>query len=371
MKKILGIVIIILVALLLLSFKNKEMGTDKIKIGFIGPLSGEASPYGVPVKQGIELALENAVKKGFFQEGQVEIIFEDGKCDGKEATLAAQKLINIDKVKVIFGGQCSGETLAIAPIAESNEVLLISSFSTSPDVTNAGDFVFRVPPSDENSGKVIAQTIVNDGFEKVGIVSEQSLASQTIIPVFSKELSSLGSELIYNESFSSDSKDLTTIATKILSSNPEALYLNVQTGSSGSKVANALSDLGYQGQIYTYFITGDDFVKSGDWVNGIKIIDFQAAKNEETLDSFLNNFVEMFGQEPDYSFGATLGYDTGSIIFEAINEVGYNPDKLKKYLYDMESRPSITGDLSFDSNGDPIGNDVYYIRQIVDNELID
>jgi branched-chain amino acid transport system substrate-binding protein len=340
-------------------------------VGFIGPLTGEASPYGVPVKQGIELALKDSISRGVIKNDQIQMIFEDGKCDSKEAVKAAQKLINVDKVKVIFGGQCSNETMAIAPIAEQNKVLLISSFSTSPGVTKAGDFVFRIPPSDENSGKIIAETITKDEFKNVGIVSEKTLASQTIIPVFENKIKELGANLIYNDSILLDSDDAYTISAKIKSVNPEALYLNVQTGASGSKLVKSLREIGYTGQIYTYFISGDDFVKSGKWVNGVKIVDFRAAKDTKTLDVFNAQFVGLFGNPPTYPFGATLGYDTGEIIFEAIGKVGNNSSKIKDYLYSMQSRPSVTGNLSFDRNGDPIGNDVYYLREVVDNKLVD
>jgi len=342
-----------------------------IKVGFIGPLTGEASPCGVPVNQGIKLALKDSINKGVIEDNQIEIIFEDGKCDSKEAVKAAQKLINVDKVKVIFGGQCSNETMAIAPIAEENKVLLISSFSTSPDVTKAGDFVFRIPPSDENSGKIIAETITKDGFKNVGIVSEKTLAAQTIVPVFENKIKELGTNLIYNDSILFNSNDVYTISAKIKYANPDALYLNVQTGASGSKLVKQLREIGYTGQIYTYFISGDDFVKSGKWVNGVKIVDFRAAKDTKTLDAFNAQFVEAFGNPPSYPFGATLGYDTGEIIFEAIGKVGNNSSKIKDYLYSMQPRPSVTGNLSFDKNGDPIGNDVYYLREVADNKLVD
>jgi len=364
------VVVLLVVGAIFMGISSSKTG-NVIKVGFIGPLTGDASPYGVPVKQGIELALKDSISKGLIKDGQIQIIYEDGKCDGAESVKAAQKLINIDKVKVIFGGQCSTETLAIAPIVEQNKVLLISSFSTSPDVTKAGDFVFRIPPSDENSGRFIATTMVNDGFKNIGIVSEQAIAAQTIIPVFENKTKELGANLTYNESLAFNSNDVYTIATKIKSANPDALYLNVQTGASGSKLTKQLRDLGYRGQIYTYFISGDDFVKSGSWVNGVKIIDFQAAKDSNTLDKFNKSFVSLFGAEPSYPFGATLGYDTGSIIFEAMSKVGNNPEKIRDYLYNMPSRSSVTGNLSFDKNGDPIGNDVYYVRQIVDNKLID
>ena len=61
-----------------------------------------------------------------------------------------RSLSALDNVKVIIGGVCSGETLSSAITA--NKVLLISPSATSPDITKAGDFVFRITPSDAYAG---------------------------------------------------------------------------------------------------------------------------------------------------------------------------------------------------------------------------
>ena len=54
-----------------------------------------------------------------------------------------QKLVNVDKIVAIVGGQCSGETLAAAPVAEAARIVLIPPLSSSPDVTGAGDCISR------------------------------------------------------------------------------------------------------------------------------------------------------------------------------------------------------------------------------------
>ena len=114
MKKIIiGIVVIILIVVGISYFgKNSSQPTSQepIKIGFIGSLSGDAASYGETEKNTTELALEEINSKGGINGRVVNIVYEDGKCNGKDATNAVQKLINIDKVKIIFGGTCSAET---------------------------------------------------------------------------------------------------------------------------------------------------------------------------------------------------------------------------------------------------------------------
>ena len=82
--------------------------------------------------------------------------------------------MNVDKVKVILGGICSGETLAAAPITEAAKVILLSPSATSPDITNAGDYVFRTIPSDANAGRISAQTAIKNGL-KLSIVQTITL----------------------------------------------------------------------------------------------------------------------------------------------------------------------------------------------------
>ena len=134
--------------ILLSACSPSDDGTGPIKIGFIGPLTGEASPYGVDTLNGAKLAVDEINEAGGVNGRMIEIIAEDGRCTGTDAASAAQKLVNVDKVVAIVGGQCSGETLAAAPIAESAKVVMISPVSSSPDVTAAGDFIFRDYPSD-------------------------------------------------------------------------------------------------------------------------------------------------------------------------------------------------------------------------------
>ena len=74
---------------------------------------------------------------------KIEFVKEDGGCNPKDATSATTKLIEIDKVVAIIGGFCSGETLAAAPIAERNRVILFSPTSSNPKITEAGDFILN------------------------------------------------------------------------------------------------------------------------------------------------------------------------------------------------------------------------------------
>src|SRR5438309_1367757 len=91
---------------------------EPIKIGFIGPLTGDGAVYGEPYRNMVVMAVEEINKAGGVDGKSIEVVYEDGKCNGKDGANAAQKLVNVDKVQVIIGGVCSSETLAAVPVAE-------------------------------------------------------------------------------------------------------------------------------------------------------------------------------------------------------------------------------------------------------------
>ena len=88
---------------------------DSIKIGVIAPMSGPAGFFGEEV-QAIVAHLQTEFPEN------VEVIIEDGKCSGGDAVTAFNKLTDIDGVDAIFGGICSPESLAIAPLTAQKEI---------------------------------------------------------------------------------------------------------------------------------------------------------------------------------------------------------------------------------------------------------
>jgi len=95
-------------------------GPQTVKIWVIAPLSEWAATYG----QDAINAYKEVVAKNNDDKYTFELVVEDGKCSGKDAVSAAQKLINVDKVQVIVWGVCSSETIPAAAIADQNKVVI-------------------------------------------------------------------------------------------------------------------------------------------------------------------------------------------------------------------------------------------------------
>jgi branched-chain amino acid transport system substrate-binding protein len=166
----------IFIALLLLAGCNgtsNGIAEETIKIGFIGPLTGDTAVVGESALASAQIAIKEINDAGGILGKQVELIIEDGKCRGQDATVAANKLIHIDQVSSIVGGVCSSETIAAAPIAEKAGIVMISPGSSNPSITHAGEYIFRTYPSDSFQGKEAATYLYEKGYRKVAIFTSK------------------------------------------------------------------------------------------------------------------------------------------------------------------------------------------------------
>lgn len=368
---IIAVAIIIIVAIV--SGKNKDTSPAEegpIIIGYIGPLSGDSTIYGETIKAGIDLRVKEVNDAGGIAGRQIVVISEDGKCEGKAASLAAQKLITADKVQVILGGQCSNETMAAAPIAEENKVLLFTPFSSAPAVTDAGEYVFQLWPSDVIAADRIAQLMKDKGVTKVSILSEQGEYAQglreAIKPFFEKQ----GLTLVYDESYATDVVDFKSYAAKLNAAGADGIFLNPQSGASGARLAKALRDQGNKAQFFAYYISDDAFVKSGTPVEGTYLLDFDTVSDKSKGQILLDSYKTQYGKDPAYAAGVVLGYDSAGIVFEALKAVGNDASRVKNYLYNMSAFPGVTGNITFDRNGGPIGNHNFAVTRIEKGKMV-
>ncbi len=369
---IFGIVLIAIVVLII-SLGNKSSSTTSegpIKIGFIGPLTGDAAAYGEPIRQVIQLAIEEINTAGGVNGRMIEFIYEDGACTPKNSATSAQKLIDVNGVKVILGGFCSGETLGAAPIAEAAKVILFSAGSGSPDITKAGDYIFRNFPSDASSGSKVAREAVKNEHTNIAIIAEQTDYAQAVKKVFKDTLVGEDGNVAVDEAFSSDATDFRTPLTKIKDANPDAIYLIAQTPAKYGLVLKQLREMGIDQQIYTNeFAAAQDILKEyGDEIEGA--IYAEPAFNAEApaaaalLENIKTTYGSLSGDLPPVYFATA--YDAVYILKEAVEKCGEDTNCIKTALYAIKNRPGTAGPLSIDGNGD--ASFEYEVKQITNGK---
>jgi branched-chain amino acid transport system substrate-binding protein len=272
-------------------------------------------------------------------------------------------------VKFINGMVCSGEVLSAAPITEAAKVIMVVNGS-SPDISEIGEYLFRTWPSDAESSKVLASEVAKE-YKKVAIINEQTEYSVALGQVFKEEFTKTGGEVVIEETFTTGTTDFRVSLAKIKAINPEAVFLNTQTGANAARIAKQARDLGLTSQFYAVFFTGDDYVKSDPAVEGtilvdVPVLDLDNPKAKE----FADKYKSIYGTDSPYPFISGSSYDQLMLVAEAIEEVGTDTDKVKDYFYSLRSFDGLIGDLSFDENGDVEGVG-FVVKQIKNGVLTD
>lgn len=362
---------IVLVVILVLAFGTRtEKETSPIKIGFIAPLSGDAAAYGEPLKKGVEIAVSEINEKGGVKGRLIEVVYEDGKCSNKDATSAAQKLISIDKVKVIVGMVCSGELLSAAPVAENAKVVLIGQ-GTSPDITKAGDYVFRTLPSDAILSTTLLEHMSKNGVKTVALLSGSTAYTLALQKDLEAKIKDSDIKLVASENYTDATKDYRSLLQKIKTSKPDVLVLNAQTGADGGRMAQQARDLGVTSQFYTAYFSGPEFVGLGKAVEGTFVADAPALdeKNSEAQ-AFLAKSKVRYGTDTTYPFFSANAYDQVYLLADIFARIDpSDSEALKNALYTTKDFKGVSGTFGFDQDGDVTGIGMR-ITQIKDGKLV-
>ncbi len=331
--------------------------TGPIKIGFIGALTGDVATLGADTLNGVKMAVDQVNATGGINGRKVELIVEDGQCQSPEAASAAQKLVNVDHVAAILGGSCSSETLAAAPIAEAGKVVLMSYWSSSPKVTDAGDFVFRDYPNDANKAKTLASYLVAKGYTKLAIIGEDTDFAQNFREAVLKELPA-SVKVVFDETVNQGTKDYRTLMTRLKKTNFDIFLPNGQSDATVAEMAKQMRALGMKQQM----IGGDAAdsqnlgVIAKDAVEGFEVLSVPMLQGDtDKGKTFMTQFHDAYGEPQFGYYFASLSYDAANIIFSVIEKDGTDGSAIRDGLYAMQPYPGVSGDISFDKNGDVIG----------------
>jgi branched-chain amino acid transport system substrate-binding protein len=345
---------IVLLGLMALCLSACAEKPEPIKLGYIGPLSGDAAAYGVDTLNGVRIAVEEVNKAGGVNGRPLEIIAEDGMCTGSGAVVAARKLIEVDKVVAIIGGQCDSETLAAAPIAESGGVILVSPMSGSPDITTAGDFVFRLHPSDALRAKAVAKVFAKKGYKKIAIFTEKTEYNEefrdALIKVMGKE------NVTVNEAYDTGAQDFKALLAKHKSKKFDVLFVNGESDATIAPLTKQLREAGFKQPLFS----GDGadyeaFAASVPEANGLELVNLSSKLGDRGMGSFGSIFRGTYG-EPEVSMSvAALAYDATKFVAEAMAKTALEGQTIRDYLYMIPDYKGAVGNFHFDTNGDGVG----------------
>lgn len=354
MKHIRSILIAFLAVILIssLSLINgcKKKEAEPIKIGAILPLTGDIAEYGERCKKGIDLAVEEINNQGGINGRILEIIYEDSKGVAKEGVAAAQKLVNINKVKVIIGAVASSVTLAVEPITTQNEVVLISPASSSPKLTGISPFFFRTWPSDVLEANVLADFAFKKlNIKTVAVIHVNNDYGIGLKEEFRKTFIDLGGEILLSEGYSQDNKEFRPILTKVKAKKPQAIYL-AGYHKEMAYATKQIREMKIKTQILgdATYGTEELLTISGESAEGAIYATptYEPKKGTKSMLEFADNFKQKYGNEP--SIFEANSYDALKILASAIKAVGYDTRKIANYISQLKDYDGVSGSITFE-----------------------
>lgn len=342
---------VLLIALGFVYFSVTGGAGASLKIGVLTPLTGDEASYGTAMQRAYDLAVSEVNAAGGVNGKKIELVYEDSKCEGNAAATAAQKLVEVDGVEFILGGTCSGETLAAAPTTQQAHVLLLSPSATSPDITQAGDLVFRTYPSDDREAKLVAAYAQSVNLQRAAIISQTTDFAQGVRAAFK---ASYSGTVVFDEMFDSGETDFRALITKMRVSNPQMVYVIPQSPAAGELILQQLSESWMNVAVFADNAMLDrSAIAANPSLYEEVVMAEVALPTQGKAASLLAAYEVMYGRAPEFVAFTASAYDSVFLLAEALARAGADAQAVADYFNNqVVDWPGALGTFNFDENGD-------------------
>jgi branched-chain amino acid transport system substrate-binding protein len=324
-----------------------------IVIGHFASMSGAQATFGISTDNAIKLAIKERNAKGGVKGKKIELVTIDDAGKQTEAATAVTRLINDHHVVAVLGEVASSLSLAGGPIAQKAKIPMISPSSTNPDVTDVGDYVFRVCFLDDFQGWVDAK-FAKDNLKatKAAIVFDQSQAySSGLADYFEKAFKEMGGNIVTKQAYTGGNLEISSQLQSVKASGAEVVFLPGYYSDAGTIIRKA-REMG----IKAPFLGGDGWDSeelpkiAGDAINGNYFSNHYAPEEDRPeVKNFVENYKKEYGKTADGL--AALGYDAALVLFDAMDRAPSLSGKdLRDALAATKNFTGVTGTFSIDEN---------------------
>lgn len=259
-----------------------------ITIGALLALTGPAANYGISLRQGISLAVDEINASGGINGTPLKVIYEDSQADTKKGALAFSKLADIDHVPVVIGS-ISSVVLAVAPQADRKGVVLINSSAISPKICEmATNYLFSVMVSGAEEARFMASTFhKRHPDDPIAILFSNNASGIDTKNTFSEALQHAGGNVAIAEAYDLNASDFRIPLAKIKQSGANFGYLIAFSSNEFAQILKQSRELGLSLQWISYsgFETRETLQLAGPAAEGViySYPDYSASKERIAL----------------------------------------------------------------------------------------
>lgn len=315
-------------------------------------MTGSEATFGISTHHGIELALNEVNSRGGVKGKKIKVVSLDDQGKPDEAATAVTRLITQDKVLAILGEVASSRSLAMAPIAQSNKIPMITPSSTNPKVTDVGDYVFRVCFIDPFQGTVMAKFAAEKlKAKRVAILTDvKNDYSVGLAKFFQETFEAKGGKIVASQSYSAGDIDFKSQLTSIRSTNPDAVFVPGYYTEVGL-IARQARQMGLRVPL----LGGDGWDSpklteiGGESMNGNYFSNHYSQEDTSPrVQDFISKYKAAYSESPDAM--AALGYDATLILVEAMERAGdLSPAKIRSEISKTSGYKGVTGVITLNS----------------------
>ena len=333
---------------LILGLASAMPARADIKIGFQVPLTGPSATDGKSAQIAANMAVEDINAGGGVLGQKIELVTYDDQAKSDQAIFTANKLIGEDGVKLVVNGSYSASGRAAAPVFQKAGVVMISAYGVHPDITRAGDYMFRLvhlgPPQGAATALYIGKTL---GIKKVSTITMDNDYGQATMDGFLEASGKYGIEVLNKYSYSLKDRQFGSIVASVKRDNPDAVYATGYFFTAGPLVAQLRAAGITVPIIGSQAFDSEKFVEiAGPAAEGTYIMDsFDRDRKDETLQKFFSEFKNRAGYSPEGV--AAVTYSAVKLMADGIKRANSaDPEKVRDALAASRDFPMLEGNLN-------------------------
>ncbi len=344
---------IALAALVFAGYSDGAAAKDKVKVGFIGPITGGVSANGLGGRNSADLAvkLRNADPKSKYE---YEFVVLDDECKPNVAVQVATKMAADKEIIGAATHYCSSTAIATVDVYHKFGLPVIVWGAVLPDITYRNKYaeVHRVNGTMINQNDANAELIYKVGYRNVAVIHDTTDYGKGHNEYFTKAFTKLGGKILGTFGVTADQQDFTAELTQIKALNPEVIYFGGLTPI-GVRIRSQMDKLGIKAVFDgTSGIVSDAFIQGlGPLAEGV--LAFREGAPTDKLPGgkfFMEKYDAQKYDNPPEAYGA-FAYAAMDMILNSIEKVGPDRKKVIADLANVKDRDSIVGKITFDDHG--------------------
>lgn len=329
-NRIIGFIVFVLI---FVSCSGGVVSDEKVKVGVILPMTGKGALYGESAREGIELSAMQYKEEG----KDIELIFEDDEFDIKKTVSAYKKLVEVDEVDVIIGPVGSSHSLAIAPLADKDEVVVITPMAGASSVTLGHPYVYRTMIKKDNQMVSLIKWMKEQDFEKIVAVTAQNDSPLDAFEIFKEGMGEVDNVLV-----SQEEKDFRTALAEIKKLEADAVFMNLFLGQFANFIRQ-FKEMGFEQSLVAsiVFDNQNEIDLSKEYVEELVYV-----AQTEPVEWFKVLHNKRLNKDP--GIAAANGYDALLVVMEAMKL----SEDLREGIKKLGIVNGAMGEYRFDEHGD-------------------